>query len=113
MSNSLNQEVGDIVAQVTHDGATPPVIITSAGVNAQTATPAGVVRNAKGDYTVNFPANPCDPLSRSCKLTPTGGAFILQMNGGTDTTQPVLTFDAAGAAADAGFDMMITRTRTP
>jgi hypothetical protein len=89
------------------------VILTSAGVNAQTATPAGVVRNGKGDYTVNFPISPCDALSRSCQLTPIGGAFIIQRNGGADTTQGVLTFDAAGAAADAGFDMLLTRTKTP
>ncbi len=113
MSNSLNEEVNDIVAQVLTDGAAPPVILTSAGVNAQTATPAGVVRNAKGDYTVNFPLSQCDITSRTCQITATSAANIVQRNGGTDSTQGVLVFDAAGAAADGGFDMVLIRTRTP
>jgi hypothetical protein len=113
MSNSLNEEVGDIVAAVVSTSATPPVIATSSGVNAQTATPAGVVRNGKGDFTVNFPSNPCDILSRNAQVSPTNGAFICQINGGTDTSCGVLVFDAAGAAADGDFSLIITRTKTP
>ena len=113
MSNSLNEEVGDIVATVVTDGATPPVIITSQGVNAQTATPAGVVRNAKGDYTVNFPQNQCDILSRNCQITSSTAANIVAINSGTDSSAGVLVFDAAGAAIDGGWSLIITRTKTP
>lgn len=113
MSNSLNQEVGDIVFQVITDGAAPPVITTSQGVNAQTATPAGVVRNGKGDYTINHPNQPCDILSCSVQITATAAAAIVQRNGGTDTAKGVLTFDATGAALDTGFDALCIRTKTP
>lgn len=113
MSASLNQDVGDIVCALVTDGATPPVITTSAGVNAQTATPAGVVRNGKGDYTVNFPANPCDILSRNTQVTATSSSNIPQVNSGTDTSAGVLLFDAAGAAVDGGFSLLITRIKTP
>jgi len=113
MSSRQNQGIGDIVAFVLTDGATPPVILASLGVNAQTATPAGVVRNAKGDYTVNFPLSQCDALSRWCGLTATSAANIVQQNAGTDSSQGVLVFDAAAAAADGGFSMMLIRTKSP
>ena len=115
MSNSLNEEVGDLVCAVLTNGAAPPVNLAAAGVNAQTATPAGVVRNAKGDYTVNFPVNPCDLASRIVELTPTeaGNSASLNMGVQTDTTIGVLVTDAAGAAIDGGFSLQCTRIKTP
>lgn len=113
MSESLNQDVGDIVCAVATDGAAPPVIITSAGVNAQTATPAGVVRNAKGNYTVNFPLNPCDSNSRISGVTSHVAGQIVSLGASTDTSQIVEVTDAAAAAIDGGFSLLITRTKTP
>lgn len=113
MSNSLNEEVGDIVCAVVTDGAAPPVITTGSGVNLQTATPAGVVRNGKGDYTVNFPSYPCDLLSRNAQVSALIAGEIATINSGTDTTAGVLVTDAAGAAIDGGFSLLIVRTKTP
>lgn len=113
MSEGLNQDIGDIVCAVVTDGATPPVILTSAGVNAQTATPAGVVRNGKGDYTINFPLNQCDPLSRLSSITASGAGQIVNVGASSDSSQNVGVTDAAGAAADGGFSLIIHRTKTP
>lgn len=113
MSESLNQDVGDIVCAVVTDGAAPPVITTSSGTNLQTDTPAGVVRNGKGDYTVNFPKNQCDLLSRNSQVSSTVVAQIATINSGSDSTCGVLVTDAAGAAIDGGFSLVILRSRTP
>lgn len=113
MSNSLNEEVGDIVCAVVTDGAAPPVITTSAGVNSQAATPAGVVRNAKGNYTVNFPVNQCDPLSRIAKVSASTAGTIATIGAATDSSQVIEVTDAAAAAADGGFSLEISRIKTP
>ncbi len=110
-NQGINQGIGDLVAGVITDGATPPVILTSIGVNAQTATPAGVVRNAKGDYTVNFPLNQCDPLSRLAALTSSTAGQIVNLTAGTDSSQSVGVTDAAGAAIDGGFTLLMWRIR--
>jgi hypothetical protein len=111
MSNGLNQQAGDVVAQVNTDGANPPVIASSAGVNSQTDTPAGVVRNGAGDYTVNFPGSPCDVRARSNKVTSLVAGQIASIASGSDTFCNVLVTDATGGAIDGGFDLCIRRTK--
>lgn len=114
MSESgINQGIGDIVFAVVCDGATPPVILTSIGVNAQTATPAGVVRNGAGDYTVNHPLSACDMLSRVNLVSSSGGALLAAtINSGTDTTTGVLTVTGTtGVATNAGFSLTAIRIR--
>ncbi len=111
----VNQMIGDIICMVLSSGATPPVINKKLTVNAQTDTPQGVVRNAKGDFTVNFPNSQCDFAARSDKAGPAGGAFIVSLDSAaaTDSSAHVLVFDAAGAAADSDFWFESTRTRVP
>jgi hypothetical protein len=112
-SGGINQQIGDVVFAVETDGATPPVILAGIGVNQQTATPAGVVRNGKGDYTVNFPLNACDPASRVHSVASRVVGQIVSVNPAisTDDTQGVLVTDAAGAAIDGGFALSAVRTR--
>lgn len=112
MSNEQNQGIGDLVFAVVTDGAAPPVITTSIGVNAQTATPAGVVRNGAGDYTVNHPLAPCDMLSRVNMVVSTETLKAATINSGTDTTTGVLTVTATtGAAVNCGFALHAIRIR--
>jgi hypothetical protein len=112
-SGGINQQIGDLVFAVETDGATPPVILSGIGVNQQTATPAGVVRNGKGDYTVNFPLNACDPTSRAHALASRVVGQIVSLNPAiaTDTSQGVLVTDAAAAAIDGGFSLSAVRTK--
>jgi hypothetical protein len=112
-SGGINQRIGDLIAAVASSGATPPVISHSVGVNAQTATPAGVVRNGKGDFTVNFPLNQCDPLSRHDKAFPGGLAAtaIVDLAANTDASAHILLFDFAGVAIDTDFSFESTRIK--
>jgi hypothetical protein len=114
-TGGINEQLDDVVAAVVSSAATPPVINKKLGVNAQTDTPAGVVRNGKGDFTVNFPLSQCDPAARIDKAGSAGGAAIVSIDlaAATDSSSHVLVFDAAGAAVDLDFWFEARRIRVP
>lgn len=83
-------------------GAVSGAGVLQAGANGAT----GAVRNGAGDYTVTLSGAP--PANALAFVTNNNGtAHIVAGDGPVGATFDVLTFDAAGAAADCGFNFLV------
>lgn len=103
---------GGIISAADFTSAIPPVQIASFNIPQQNATPlAGVVRNGKGDFTVNLPDGGIDIAQRVVIPAAAGlGIAHYDRAGSTDSTLHILVFDNANAALDAEVGVIVVRT---
>lgn len=100
--------IGEVIAGCIGDGAAGGFSAGSKNFGV-----SGVVRNGAGDYTVTHLDQAINAGGR--RATPIGGAtaHMMHVDPLTATTTKVLSFDAAGAAADSSFCFEMTQYYVP